>query len=276
MRLERTLKWTTALALLAMSGALLPGCTAEGALNASIGTPTPPPPPPPPADTDGDGIPDADDKCPNEKEDGKAPDPKDGCPNLDEDGDGIPTPQDKCPTEPETMNGFEDEDGCPDEKPLVQVVGTRVQINQKIQFKKGSSAVEAESKPVLDAIAKVLTDNPGIQLVAVEGHASKEGNDALNRTLTQQRVDAVVKELITRGVAKERLLAQGFGAYCPLDEGTGEEALEKNRRVEFKILYRDGKATDEVGKRGCDAASAKGVEPKALPALKAPPETPKP
>ena len=32
-------------------------------------------------DTDGDGIPDAQDKCPDKKEDGLAPDPKDGCPS---------------------------------------------------------------------------------------------------------------------------------------------------------------------------------------------------
>ena len=32
------------------------------------------------ADGDGDGVPDAVDKCPTKKEDGLAPDPKDGCP----------------------------------------------------------------------------------------------------------------------------------------------------------------------------------------------------
>jgi hypothetical protein len=31
-------------------------------------------------DADGDGIPDGADKCPDKKEDGQAPDPKDGCP----------------------------------------------------------------------------------------------------------------------------------------------------------------------------------------------------
>jgi hypothetical protein len=31
-------------------------------------------------DTDGDGIPDSQDKCPDKKEDGQMPDPKDGCP----------------------------------------------------------------------------------------------------------------------------------------------------------------------------------------------------
>jgi hypothetical protein len=31
-------------------------------------------------DTDGDGVPDSADKCPDKKEDGLAPEPKDGCP----------------------------------------------------------------------------------------------------------------------------------------------------------------------------------------------------
>jgi hypothetical protein len=33
-------------------------------------------------DADGDGIPDSADKCPDKKEDGQAPDPKDGCPKI--------------------------------------------------------------------------------------------------------------------------------------------------------------------------------------------------
>jgi hypothetical protein len=34
------------------------------------------------SDSDGDGIPDNVDKCPDKKEDGLAPDPKDGCPKA--------------------------------------------------------------------------------------------------------------------------------------------------------------------------------------------------
>jgi hypothetical protein len=33
-------------------------------------------------DSDGDGVPDGADKCPDKKEDGQAPDPKDGCPKA--------------------------------------------------------------------------------------------------------------------------------------------------------------------------------------------------
>jgi OOP family OmpA-OmpF porin len=257
MRLTRYMSLAAALALCGLGAASVIGCHAEAQLGGEVNTPPPPPPPPPP-DQDGDGILDADDKCPTEAEDQKPPDPNDGCPNLDEDGDGIPIPQDKCPGEAETVNEFEDDDGCPDKKPLVQVVGTEVKINQKIRFKKNSDQIEPEAMEVVEAVAKVLKEHSEIQLVEVGGHASKEGNEFYNRTLSDRRVRSVRKELIKLGVEKERLVAVGYGYYCPRAEGDDEATHERNRRVEFKILYRDGKLTD--AKRGCDAAAAKGVK----------------
>ncbi|HTM46548.1 MAG TPA: OmpA family protein [Polyangiaceae bacterium] len=258
MKFSRSLSYALALALCAGSGVSLVGCKAEVKLN----TPPPPPPPPPPADQDKDGIPDSTDKCVTEAEDGNPPDAKDGCPNKDMDNDGVPIPQDKCPDQAETVNDFEDDDGCPDTKPIVQLKEKEVQINQKIQFKKDSSAIEPESQVVIDAVADVLVKNPDVQLVVVEGHASKEGQEKHNRTLTQQRVESVVKGLIAKGVAKDHLLSQGYGFYCPLDPGDTPEALEKNRRVEFKIAYRAGKKLDIT--LGCPAAEAKGIKPPAL------------
>jgi OOP family OmpA-OmpF porin len=262
----RHLKTMTSVIVLAFGWAAM-ACTAEGSLGGSLnaGGETTPPPPASPADDDGDGITNADDKCPNDKEDGKPPEAGDGCPNADEDNDGVPVPADKCPAEPETKNDFEDDDGCPDKKPLVQLIGTEVKINQKIQFKKGSAAIEDDSKPVLDAVAEVLNKNTDIALVEVGGHASKEGDKTLNKTLSQKRVDSVVKELAARQVAKERLMAQGYGFFCPIDPGESEESLEKNRRTEFKVLYRGGKETEQVGKRGCEEAVKNGIKPKALP-----------
>jgi outer membrane protein OmpA-like peptidoglycan-associated protein len=65
-------------------------------------------------DSDGDGIPDAQDKCPNEPEDKDGFEDTDGCPDPDNDGDGIPDTVDKCPLDPEDKDGFQDDDGCPD------------------------------------------------------------------------------------------------------------------------------------------------------------------
>jgi outer membrane protein OmpA-like peptidoglycan-associated protein len=264
MHLRSNSKVSIAILLCAFAGAAV-GCQAEAAVQGNVETPPPPPPPPPP-DGDGDGILDADDKCASEKEDGKPPAPNDGCPNTDEDGDGVANASDKCPTEPETKNDFEDEDGCPDKKPLVQLVGTEVRINQKIQFKHNSAAIEADSAPILDAVAAILKEHGDIQLVEVSGHASKEGDANHNKALTQKRVDSVVKALTERGVPKNRFIAQGYGFYCLVDEGTEEANHEKNRRVEFKILQRDGKNTDVT--RGCEIAEKAGIKPKAFGAAK--------
>jgi outer membrane protein OmpA-like peptidoglycan-associated protein len=241
----------------------LTGCKAS----LQIGEKKPEAPPAPPPDGDGDGILDADDKCPDAKEDGKAPNPSDGCPNLDEDSDGIDIPADKCPTEAETKNGFQDEDGCPDEKPLVEVTEKEVKINQKIQFEKGKSEITEDSMKVVNAVAQVLKDHPEIQLIEVGGHASKEGAAALNKSLTQSRVESVSAELVKLGVEKSRLISQGYGFYCPQAEGETPEALEANRRVEFHILQSSGKVV-EGAVRGCDESLKAGIKPLAMPAVK--------
>ncbi len=122
-------------------------------------------------------------------------------------------------------------------------------------FEKGKATISPDSMKVVQAVAQVLKEHDNIQGIEVGGHASQEGQEKANLTLTQQRVDSVVAELVKLGVEKNRLVAQGYGAYCPVDTGTGEASLEKNRRVEFKILQQDGKATD--AKRGCDGAAKK-------------------
>jgi len=269
MKVSRSVSWSTALILCALGGAATTGCCNAKRPEAPVKAPEPPPPPPPPPDTDGDGIIDPEDKCPTVPEDGNPPDPKDGCPNLDMDGDNILIPQDKCPDQPETVNDFEDDDGCPDTKPIAQLTEKSVEISQKIQFKKASAAIEPESQVVIDAVAEVLNSHPEVQMIVVEGHASKEGAAYFNKKLTQDRVDSVVKGLVAKGVAKDRLVSQGYGFYCPIDPGDSPEALEMNRRVEFKVVYRNGQKLDTP--LGCAEAEAKGVkvkvpEPKPVPA----------
>ena len=48
---------------------------------------------------------------------GRASRTRTAAPDPDNDKDGVPDENDKCPNEPETKNGFQDDDGCPDEVP---------------------------------------------------------------------------------------------------------------------------------------------------------------
>lgn len=212
----------------------------------------------PEPDNDKDGILDKDDQCPLDPEDFDGFEDEDGCPEPDNDRDQIPDSRDQCPNEPETYNGTDDEDGCPD-KGRVIIEGDDLVILDKIQFATGSAEILPESKPILDAVAATLKGHPEFRVVEVAGHADERSSDQYNLRLTRARAASVVQALKARGIAPGRLVSQGYGEYCPLDEAHTPAAWDKNRRVEFKVVKTEDGGTGVS--RGCERARARGVIP---------------
>jgi outer membrane protein OmpA-like peptidoglycan-associated protein/uncharacterized protein with von Willebrand factor type A (vWA) domain len=194
----------------------------------------------PDGDDDHDGIPNKDDKCPNDPEDFDGFEDQDGCPDPDNDHDGIPDKDDKCPNEPETYNGYQDEDGCPDRGRVV-VTDTTIEIFDVIYFEYDKDVIQSRSFPILDAVAATMQGNPSIQLIEIQGHTDERGDDAYNLDLSDRRAKAVMAYLVNKGVEAKRLTAQGYGETQPLDRRHNEAAWRKNRRVTFLIIKR---ATD--------------------------------
>jgi outer membrane protein OmpA-like peptidoglycan-associated protein len=211
----------------------------------------------PDPDNDKDGILDINDNCPNDPEDKDGFQDDDGCPELDNDNDGIPDARDKCPSEAETFNEFQDEDGCPDSTGPVVIQDNSILILEKVQFETGSAKIRPESNKLLDAVASTLKDHPEFQLLEVQGHADARGSKALNLKLTKERAISVMKAMISRGVEAKRLRAMGYGSYCPVDGGATNEAFDRNRRVEFKIVINGGKPTDVA--LVCEEARRNGI-----------------
>ena len=216
----------------------------------------------PDLDNDADGIPDVDDQCPDEPEDIDGFEDEDGCPDLDNDGDGIEDTDDQCPNDPgpPENNGCPDPDrdgdgvpdridNCPDEPgtlenqgcqepQLVKLGEDRVEILERVQFKTGSAKLQKRSWALLDQVAKVMLAHPEIKLVRVEGHTDSTGKRSYNMKLSKARANTVVRYLVGRGgVAKQRLISEGYGPTRPLipDAKTKEEHAQ-NRRVEFHIV----------------------------------------
>ncbi len=212
----------------------------------------------PDPDNDKDGIPDVEDQCPNDPEDRDGFEDEDGCPEPDNDRDRIPDVKDRCPNEPETYNGFEDEDGCPD-KGKVIIEGSDILILEKVQFETGSAKILPQSNAILDAVAATLKGHPEFLIVEVGGHADERASDEYNLRLTRARAASVMQALRARGISPNRLISQGYGEYCPLDEASNPVAWEKNRRVEFKVVRTE--EGDTGVKRGCERARAAGVYP---------------
>jgi outer membrane protein OmpA-like peptidoglycan-associated protein len=153
---------------------------------------------------------------------------------TDSDRDGIPDSQDKCPNEPETYNGIEDSDGCPDRGRVI-ISQSSIQILDQLFFKRDSSKLEANTRPMIEAIAATLKGNPDLSLIEVAGHACGDSNP---RDISQSRADAVRGALVGLGVEGRRLRARGYGGDQPLSAGTSEEVCGRNRRVQINILQR--------------------------------------
>ena len=103
-----------------------------------------------------------------------------------------------------------------------------------IEFAKASAAIGASSKDLLDEIAKAAASCPGG--LRIEGHTDARGRAEFNNNLSQRRAEAVRAALVSRGVAAERLLAEGFGPDKPVADNTTDEGRARNRRIEIKMI----------------------------------------
>lgn len=71
-----------------------------------------------------------------------------------------------------------------------------------------------ESTPALEALYQMLTDNPEVK-IRLTAHTDRRGTVSYNARLSQQRAESVVRYLIGRGIAPERLEAMGRGSDEP-------------------------------------------------------------
>ncbi len=127
--------------------------------------------------------------------------------------------------------------------PKVVLTPSNIQINDKVQFELGSDKLLPVSFPLLDAVAAVMVDNPQIEIIEVAGHTDASGGAKRNRQLSQQRAESVRQYMISKGIAKGRLTAKGYGPDQAIAGNDTPEGREANRRVEFVIAKQGPKKT---------------------------------
>lgn len=102
-----------------------------------------------------------------------------------------------------------------------------------IYFDFNKADIKPESEPAFKEITKLLQQNPKLKLYVV-GHTDNVGGFDYNMKLSQQRAEAVVRELATKyKILPDRLKAVGVGPLAPVASNDTEEGKAKNRRVEL-------------------------------------------
>ncbi|HEU5235634.1 MAG TPA: OmpA family protein, partial [Pyrinomonadaceae bacterium] len=115
------------------------------------------------------------------------------------------------------------------------------QESMSVNFRTGSSILNAESKTKLDDIAKKAQAAKGY-VIEVTGFADATGGTNYNRQLSQRRADAVIRYLVENNqIPLRRIITPyGFGESMPIADNTTRSGRAENRRVEVKILVNKG------------------------------------
>ena len=110
-----------------------------------------------------------------------------------------------------------------------------IRLGQSIRFVGVSAKLAPDAQRLLDGVADLLNAHPEVHKVEVVAHWDDGLAAPAVDTLTQQQAEAVRGYLLARGIAGDRLAAQGAGATQPLLPITTPASRLKNRRVELRI-----------------------------------------
>ncbi|MGQ0456220.1 MAG: peptidoglycan -binding protein [Hyphomicrobium sp.] len=130
----------------------------------------------------------------------------------------------------------------------IRVVGDRFVFESEVLFPSGSATLTPEGLNAMEQLAGAIVDldrqipKEIDWALQIDGHTDSRPIFSApfpsNWELSTARASSVVKFLISRGVPADRLVAAGYGEFRPIESGTSEEALQKNRRIELKLTNR--------------------------------------
>lgn len=130
----------------------------------------------------------------------------------------------------------------------IQIVGDRFIVPSELLFASATDELSAAARPELNKLAQSLRELTS-QIPAeidwvlrIDGHTDKRPINTerfpSNWELSTARAIAIVKYLIDAGIPPERLAANGFGEFRPLDPGDSDAAYRINRRIEIQLTNR--------------------------------------
>lgn len=137
----------------------------------------------------------------------------------------------------------------------------QIELKDSILFASGDAEPSLQAQAIFDEIGGILKDysNP----VQVEGYTDNipisSPRYPSNWELSSARASAIVKLLVARGVAPQRLSAVGYGEFQPVASNEHPDGRAQNRRVALMIarrkMERPGAVVDQQLERARAAAA---------------------
>ena len=113
--------------------------------------------------------------------------------------------------------------------------GMVITLSGSVLFTSGKSELLPAAQVKLNEIAKALTEQDPESRMVVEGHTDSQGAAEFNQQLSRERAQSVRDYLVSRGVAGDRITAEGFGPSRTIGDNATAEGRANNRRVEIVV-----------------------------------------
>ena len=109
---------------------------------------------------------------------------------------------------------------------------------EQFTFEFGRARLSPDSAGLLDRLAALLNECPNARF-EIEGHTDSQGSDNVNRRISKDRAEAVLRALAIRGISERRMLAIGYGSSRPIAPNNDPDGRARNRRIEMRVLRKD-------------------------------------
>lgn len=132
------------------------------------------------------------------------------------------------------------------------IEGILLSLSEALLFEPGRADLLPTAVPVLDQIADLLQqmDNPVRVTAYTDDQPPADPRFPTNWELSTARSAAIVRYLVAKGIAPERLSATGVGEYRPLFPNTTPENRALNRRAEIAVIYNVERESVVLGANG--------------------------
>ena len=113
--------------------------------------------------------------------------------------------------------------------------GMVITLSGSVLFASAKSDLLPAAQLKLNDVANALIKEDPLSKIVVEGHTDSQGAVPYNQDLSQRRAQSVRDYLVSRGIASDRVTAQGFGSSRSIADNTSAEGRANNRRVEIVV-----------------------------------------
>jgi len=122
--------------------------------------------------------------------------------------------------------------------PIEVIITDKEILLNSVYFEFNKSNITAQGAIELDKLVKVMNENPSF-VIFVKSHTDSKGNAPYNLKLSEQRAQATVQYIISKGIDSKRISGKGIGS-SELKVTCGTQCTEEqhalNRRSEFLII----------------------------------------